>query len=392
MTVTSAPRSSVTSDQLYHRAVKCLPGGNTRSTLFVPPHPPYAASGRGCVVVDVDGHEVLDLQGNYTALIHGHARREIVEAAVSAIQDGSCFSLPTSSEVELAEELSRRIASGERWRFTNSGTEAVMMALRLARRATGRPLILRFAGCYHGSYDGALEPGPAGEGRDVISVPVGDADAVRAAFEQHGERIACVLFDAMPNRAGLRPAAPEFVAFLRQETDRYGSLLVLDEVITFRIAFGGLQSLYALRPDITTLGKVIGGGFPVGAFGGRADLLERFDPARSEALVHGGTFSANPVSMRAGLVSLQLLTEDEISRINALGDRLRTELCELGWTVTGRGSLFRIHARDPAALWWRLYAGGLMIAANGLGAISTAITDAEIDRALTVFEQLKVAE
>lgn len=390
---TSARPTQATSDELYARALACLPGGNSRTTYFVPPHPPYAVRGEGCVLADADGHEVLDFQGNYTTLVHGHARREIVEAASDAILKGASFGLPTAHEVDLAQELSRRVPGAERWRFVNSGSEAVMMGLRLARFHTGRPLILRFNGCYHGTYDGALEPGapgvPAAVGQQVISVPGGDKDAVRKALDDHGGRIACVLFDAMPNRAGLVPAATEYVRWLREETNRRGILLLLDEVITFRIAYGGIQSLYGLRPDITVLGKVIGGGFPIGAVGGRAAVMGRFDPRTSGHLAYGGTFSANPVSMRAGLASLKLLTVAEIERINGYGDRLRHGLSERGWAVTGRGSLLRIHTQDPAALWWRLYGEGVMIAANGLIAVSTAMDHSTVERALTAFDRVE---
>jgi glutamate-1-semialdehyde 2,1-aminomutase len=321
--------------------------------------------------------------------VHGHARAEVVAAATRAIQDGSCFSLPTAHEVELAAVLGRRIPAAEKWRFTNSGTEAVMMALRLARTATGRELVVRFDGCYHGSYDGALAPGargvPSALADAIVSIPVGDSQALLRTLEERGEEIACVLFDAMPNRAGLEPATREFVSMLRRETAGRDILLVLDEVITFRIAPGGIQSRYELRPDITTLGKVIGGGFPIGAVGGRAELMDLFDPRLSGHLVHGGTFSANPVSMQAGLAALELLTASEIERINGLGDRLRHELVRQGWYATGRGSLLRIRASDQTTLWWRLYEEGVMIAANGLAATSTAMDDTQIDRAVAAF-------
>src|SRR5688572_24441281 len=204
------------SDRLYDRARRHLPGGNSRTTVFVEPHPPYALRGYGCYVEDVDGHETIDLQNNYTALIHGHNQAAVSEAAERAIAAGSCFGLPTESEVEMAELLSRRVGWATRWRFANSGTEAVMMAIRLARAATGRPGIVRFRDAYHGSYDAAMMPGvpgvPEAVAADIHPVPLGDLDAVRAVLDEHGERIAAVLFDAMPNRAGLRPAEPEFVA------------------------------------------------------------------------------------------------------------------------------------------------------------------------------------
>jgi glutamate-1-semialdehyde 2,1-aminomutase len=387
--MSSSNLTSSISDELYQRALEHLPGGNSRTTVFVAPHPPYAVRGEGCHLFDADGREVLDLIGNYTALIHGHAHPAIVAAAVAAINDGASFNLPTPYEVELATELSRRVPAGERWRFTSSGTEAVMIALRLARAATGRDVVLRFDGCYHGSYDGALAPGAAGVPRAlaeaIISIPVGDRDALIEVLKARGDELACVLFDAMPNRAGLIPATDEFVALLREETRRRGILLIHDEIITFRVALGGLQSLYGLEPDITTLGKVIGGGHPIGAVGGRADLMDIFDPRSPDHLVHGGTFSANPVTMRAGLAALELLTAEEIDRINALGDRLRHELRERGWKVTGRGSLLRIHSNDPPGQWWRLYAAGVMIAGNGLAAISTAVDDADLERAVAAF-------
>jgi glutamate-1-semialdehyde 2,1-aminomutase len=392
LTIGAQP-TQATSDELYAHALACLPGGNSRTTYFVPPHPPYAVRGEGCVLIDADGHEVLDFQGNYTALVHGHARREIVEAASDAIREGASLGLPTAHEIDLAQELSRRVPSGERWRFASTGTEAVMLALRLARFHTGRPMVLRFNGCYHGTYDGALEPGapgvPEAVGRQVISVPSGDEKALRDALDDHGTSIACVLFDAMPNRAGLVPAAPEYVRWLRDETNRRGILLLLDEVITFRIAYGGIQSLYELRPDVTILGKLIGGGFPIGAIGGSADIMGGLDPQAPSHLAYGGTFSANPVSMRAGLASLKLLTEPEIERINRYGDRLRHELDAQGWRVTGHGSLLRVHTEDPVALWWRLYKAGLMIAANGLMATSTAMDDSTVERAQAAFDLVR---
>jgi glutamate-1-semialdehyde 2,1-aminomutase len=381
-----------TADRLHERALASLPGGNTRTTVFVPPRPPYAARGEGCELIDVDGRRVLDLLNNYTALVHGHARAEVVEAAVGALRGGSCFGLPTEDEIALAERLRARIPSAARWRFTNSGSEAVMMAIRLARAATGRSAILRFQGAYHGSYDAAMQPPargvPASVEGEIVTVAFGDGDGLQAALAEHGPRLACVLFDAMPNRAGLRPATPEFAHALREQTRRHGVLLVQDEVITLRVSFGGLQSRYGIEPDITTVGKVIGGGFPIGGVGGREELMSLFDPRLPDPVVHPGTFSANPVSMRAGAVALDLLTAEEITRINGLGDRLREGLARRGWDVSGQGSLLQVRAEDQQGLWWSLYAEGVLIAANGLICTSTAMDETSIERALGAFDRV----
>jgi glutamate-1-semialdehyde 2,1-aminomutase len=380
-------------DALYERALRRLPGGNSRSTVFVAPHPPYALRGEGWRLRDVDGHELIDLQGNYASLVHGHAFPPAVRAAQEALAAGPAFGLPTAAEVELAERLTVRLPWAERWRFAGSGTEAVMMAVRAARAATGRGGLLRFAGCYHGSWDAVTQPGapgvPASARQDVVTLPVGDERAFLAALEEHGERPACVLLDLMPNRAGLRPATPAFAALVREQTERRGIVLILDEVITFRLSTGGLQELYGIEGDIVVLGKLIGGGLPTGAIGGRAAQMDVFDPRRGDAVAHGGTFSANPVSLHAGLVALDALDAAAIARINGLGERLRAGLAELGYTVTGRGSLLKVHVPDPAELWWRLYHAGVLIALGGLMCVSTPMDDAVIDRVLAAFERVR---
>ena len=379
-------------DVLRRRALAVLPGGNTRTTVFVPPHPPYAVRGEGCEIVDADGARVLDFLNNYTALVHGHARPEVVQAAVGAVEDGSCFGLPTEHEIALAERLRDRIPAAAKWRFANSGSEAVMMAIRLARGATGRSGVVRFQGAYHGSYDAAVQPPmrgvPPSVAGEIITLPTEDGEALASALERHAGQVACVLFDAMPNRAGLRPASQEFVARLREETRRHDVLLVQDEVITLRAARGGIHSMYGIEPDIITVGKVIGGGFPIGGLGGAEELMALFDPRRPDPVIHSGTFSANPVSMRAGAVSLDLLTNERIEQINDLGDRLRLALAERGWDVSGQGSLLQVRAPDQKRLWWALYREGLLIANNGLMCVSTAMGDAELTRALTAFDRV----
>jgi glutamate-1-semialdehyde 2,1-aminomutase len=388
---TEAPTAQI----LYERALRSLPGGNSRSTLFVAPHPPYAARGEGYEIVDVDGHRVIDLQNNYTALIHGHAFGPVVQAAAAALAEGSAFGLPTPCEIELAECLAGRVGWAGRWRFANSGTEAVMMAVRAARAATGRDGLLRFANCHHGSWDAVVRRGshgvPASAQRDVLTMALGDGEAFLAALDEHEGRLAAVLLDLMPNRAGLQPLPASFVKLVREQTARRGIALVIDEVITFRLAPGGLQSLYGVEGDLIALGKMIGGGFPVGAVGGRAAFMDVFDPRRPDAVAHGGTFSANPVTMRAGLAALQAFGLADIQRIDALGDRLREGLRERGWSVTGRGSLLQIGSQDPTALWWRLYEAGVLIAGNGLVCISTPMDEQVIERVLGAFERVGAA-
>lgn len=376
-------------DALYERALGVLAGGNSRTTVFVPPHPPYAVRGEGWRVFDLDGHELVDLQCNYASLVHGHAFAPAVNAASEALAEGSAFGLPTPAEVEFAELLAQRLPWAPRWRFAGSGTEAVMMAVRAARAASGRDRLLRFDGSYHGSWEGVVPHGspgvPEAAQRDTVTVPVGDERAFLAALDEHGEHLACVLFDLMPNRAGLRPAAPRFASLVREQCTQRGIALVLDEIITFRLGVGGLQERYGIEGDLVVLGKAIGGGLPIGAIGGREEWMDIFDPRRPEAVAHGGTFSANPVSLRAGLAALRALDSTTIERIDALGERLRVGLRELGCTVTGRGSLSKVHVADPIELWWRLYRAGVLIAGGGLMCVSTPMDEAVIDHALAAF-------
>jgi glutamate-1-semialdehyde 2,1-aminomutase len=357
--------------------------------LFVEPHPPYAQRGEGWRLVDVDGHELIDLHGDYSALVHGHAYAPVVEAAAEALAEGSAFGLPTASEVELADELAGRVPWAERWRFTGSGTEAVMAAVRAARACTGREEVVRFAGCYHGAWDALSQPGargvPEGVRSGVLTLPLGDGDAFVAALEEHDGRVACVLLDLMPNRAGLRPADRSFVELVREQTRERGIVLILDEVITFRMARAGMQSLYGIEGDIVTLGKLIGGGLPVGALGGRADLMDVFDPRGPESVALAGTFSANPVSMRAGLKALEELDTSEIQRIGALGETLRSGLREHRYEVAGAGSLCKLHAPELPDLWRRLYREGVLVGMDGLMCVSTAMDHSVVERALAAF-------
>ncbi|MFF5988483.1 aspartate aminotransferase family protein [Prauserella flavalba] len=368
-------------DLLFARATAAMPGGNTRSTVFVPPHPPYAVTGRGCVVTDANGHEVYDCNNNYTSLLHGHAHPEIVRAAREAVGQGSAFGLPTESEIDLAELLRERTGI-PRWRFCNSGTEAVMMAVRAARAATGRGRVIRFHGSYHGTYDGVVGADAAGVPQAVaeqsILLPQDDPVAFEHAMATHGHETAAVLLDLMPNRAGLRPVSRAMAELVRKRTAEHGALLIIDEVITFRLGNSGLRERYDVEPDLTTVGKVIGGGFPVGAVGGTAEVMDSFNPLGGATVSWGGTFSANPVSMRAGLTALRLFDAGAVKRLNALGDQLRDELATAGLAVNGTGSLVRLLVDDYPRAWWDLYRAGVLVGTNGLIALSTAMTDDDV--------------
>lgn len=294
------PESCPQSQALFDRAQKVMPGGNTRTTVYMDPFPIYAQSGEGCRIRDVDGNVYYDCINNFTSMIHGYAQPETVAAVNAQLPLGTAFGAPTISEIELAELLVDRLPSVEQIRFTNSGTEGVMMAIKAARAFTNRSKIVKIEGAYHGSYDFAevsldSMPGnwgdvpasiayakgtPQGVLDDVIVVPFNDIEAIKATFSMHGHEIAGVLIDPMPNRAGLIPARKDYLEAIVETAHQSGSLVIFDEVISFRLGYSGAQGLWGIIPDLTSLGKIIGGGFPVGAVGGRAEVMAVFDPTR----------------------------------------------------------------------------------------------------------------
>lgn len=360
-----------------------MPGGNTRSTVYVPPHPPYAASGQGAVVVDENGHAVIDCNNNYTSLIHGHANAQVLDAAFGAARQGTAFGLPTKYEVNMAECLAARTGI-EQWRFCNSGTEAVLMMLRAARAYTGRDVIIRFEGSYHGTGDDVADqssPGVARSAREsVIVLPQGDLQALTSTLDRQGSTIAAILIDLMPNRAGLRPASPEFVSELRKLADEYGALLAIDEVISLRLHWSGFHKHYGVEPDLISVGKIIGGGFPAGALGGREDILRKFRPGERNPIMWGGTFTANPVTMAAGLTAMQLYDKAAVTALNTAGERLRAQLQSAGIVANGFGSLLRLQVEDTKSLWWSLYNNGVLAGTNGLLSLSTAMTEDQLQQ------------
>lgn len=414
------------SEELYQRALKVLPGGVSRNTVLRRPHPAYAVRGQGCRVWDVEGVERIDFANNMASLVHGHAHPAIVAAVSDQLGRGTAFTMATEQEVAYAEHLCAR-GGFDRIRFVNSGTEAVMSCLKAARAFTGRPKIAKVEGAYHGLYDYAeisqtAQPAnwgeidspasvpvahgtPASALDDVVVIPFNDLPRARAILDRHAEELACVLLDPLPHRVGLIPASADFVRALREWCVARGAVLVFDEVITFRSSYGGAQTWYDVRPDLTAMGKIIGGGFPVGALAGKAEVMEVLNPLAPKVLFpHSGTFSANPVTMVAGHTAMRLFDGSEVERINALADLARARIAEAAILagapacVTGAGSMFRVHMKaEPPQDYRTNYSGpaetarlrvmldhlfdhGILMINTCTGAISTPMTEREIDR------------
>ena len=383
---------------IFERAAGVLPGGSTRTTVYTPPYPPYLVSGQGLRIRDVDGNEYRDFLGNYTSLILGHAHPAVVEAVETQIRRGSAFGAPTEAEVALAEELCRRLPSVEQVRFTNSGTEATMFAIRAARAFTGRPCIATFERSYHGTHDAVMD-GAAGVPDAVagltVKLPWDDPGGIEAVLHGREHDVAAILIEPVQGAGGVREASPSFLAFLRELADRIGALLVFDEIISFRVGPSGGQGRAGVRPDLTTLGKIIGGGYPLGAFGGRADVMAQFDARRPGALSHGGTFNGNPVAAAAGLATLSQLTPDAYAELDRrrrqLSAAVQEEIDRLGLDagIAAVGSLFQVFGRttesavapgaDHSDLFLGLLLEGFYLAPRGMGALPTVATDADVD-------------
>ena len=340
------------SQTLWDRALKRIPGGvnsPVRAFRGVGGEPFFVNKASGCTITDVDGRDYIDFVGTWGPAILGHAPQVVIEAIRETATHGTSFGIPNPLEIEMAETICRLVPSIEKVRMTNSGTEAVMSAIRLARGATGRERIVKFEGCYHGHVDsllvkagsGALtlgQPDSAGIPSSLASltstVPFNDLEALRAVFQEHGSEIAAVILEPVPANAGLYLPEPGFLEDVQQLCRSHGALLIFDEVMTgFRLAPGGAQEIYGITPDLTTLGKVIGGGLPVGAFGGRADIMDQLAPLGP--VYQAGTLSGNPIALAAGLAQLR-----EMERIGGwqLLERLGLQLEE---------SMRRVIARKP---------------------------------------------
>lgn len=428
------------SEQLFEKALKVLPGGVSRNTIFRKPHPFYADKGEGCYVTDVEGVTRIDFANNMASLIHGHAYPGIVNSVSAQLAKGSCFTMATEAEIDYAELLCERVPSFDKIRFVNSGTEAVMAMLKASRAYTSKAKIAKVEGAYHGAYDYAevsQTANPSNWGdidkpnstpvavgtpikalEDVVVIPFNDVERAINILNQHKDDIACILVDLLPHRVGLIPASNEFINALHKWTRDNKSLLVFDEVITFRTNYSGAQQNYDVSPDLTALGKVIGGGFPAGALAGCDEVMKVLDPTEPKVLLpHSGTFSANPITMTAGFAAMKDFDQAAVTKLNDLAIYAKKEITKviddigINACVTGAGSMFRVHLKAQPPKNYReayvdktesalitklldhLFENGVMLINTCSATLSTAMSKKEIDHLVSAlksgFEILK---
>lgn len=402
---------------LADRARAVMPGGDTRSVTYYRPYPSYVASADGTQLRTVDGETLLDALNNYTQSVLGHAPETVVDGVCERFRAGNGIAAPTEPAVELAELLVERVPSVDQVRFCNSGTEATMNAIRAAMAWTGTERICKIDGGYHGTHDvvevSVTSDGRAHEGipraaeRRVQTVSYNDVEQLKATFEVVGDELACLILEPILGVGGMIPATDEFLRTARDLTAEADVPLIFDEVMSFRLAPGGAQQRRGVEPDLTALGKLIGGGLPVGAVGGRTELMEQFHP-ETGTVDHSGTFNANPATMAGGVSTLTELDAGTIDTLNRRGNHLRDRLQRVGnqsahrITITGEGSLFQVHFTDEpvrdrrsstagneksAELFHAMRRDGVFLAPRGMGNLSVPMDDAAIDRLVTAFEQ-----
>ena len=373
------------SERIYRQARKVIVGGVSRNTVFRKPFPNYANQASGCYITDIDGTVRADFANNMAALIHGHAFPPVIDAVIEQLRKGTAYTLASEIEVAFAKHLTHRVKGFERIRFVNSGTEAVMAMIKASRAYTGRPKIAKAEGTYHGTYDFAevsqtANPSNWGDvenpssvplaygtpecvAKDVVIFPYNDIERTMAILDRQAGQIACVIIDPVPHRVGLMQGSIEFIEAVYNWTRKNGALLVFDEVVTFRVGYGGAQEKYSVLPDLTAMGKIIGGGFPVGAVAGRTDVMKVFDPHEKNLLLpHSGTFSANPITMTAGYTAMKYFDKKAVAKLNALTDKAISQirevikLTDVPVSITGAGSMFRMHLRQtPPATYREAY-------------------------------------
>ena len=365
-------KTKINSERIFKRAKEVLTGGVSRNTIFRKPHPYYVAKAEGSYIEDVEGNIRVDFANNMASLIHGHSHPKIIEAVTQQMKKGSAFTMGSEIEVSYAELLSERNKSFEKIRFMNSGTEAVMTMIKAARAYTGKSKIAKAEGTYHGTYDFAeisqtSNPSNWGEISSPNSVPVvegtpksvldevvifhfNDIERTINTLDKFADEIACVILDLVPHRVGLIPATKDYVEAIYKWTRENNTLLVFDEVVTYRANFSGAQENYTVQPDLTALGKIIGGGFPIGALAGKSEIMSVLDPTQKILKhPHSGTFSANPISTTAGYVAMDMFNRESVERLNNLTNIAKKQINEsikiadISACITGVGSMFRIH-------------------------------------------------
>lgn len=352
------------SEQLYKEAVDYLPGGVNSPVRAFKPYPFFVEKAKGSKLYDVDGNEYIDYCLGYGPVIMGHANDKIVKEATKQLQLGTDYGVPSQQEIELAKEVVKRVPCAEMVRFANSGTEATMSAIRLARAITGRNKIIKFEGAYHGAHDAVLvksgsgavgqpdSPGvPVDATKNTILVPFNDEDAVKKIIDDNKDEIACIITEPVMGNIGCVPPKEGFLQFLREITEENDIIFIIDEVITgFRIAKGGAQEYYNVTPDLVTFGKILGGGFPIGAIAGKREYIEQFAP--SGKVYQAGTFSGNPMSISAGLATMDLLTDKFYKDLHDKGEYFRSGIrnvlskLDIPYQVTGVESMTEVYFTD----------------------------------------------
>lgn len=417
------------SRRLHEEACKYMPGGDTRTATFFLPFPNFIKYGDGAYMYDEDGFRLLDFQNNYTSLIHGHAHPETVEAVREQIVKGSAYTAPFEKQIELSKLLTQRFPSVDMIRYTNSGTEANMHALRIARAYTGKAKIIKTEGGYHGTtdvFEASVDPNikkagtldqikaiPESRGvsenalKDVLVVPFNDIERTKKMIEEHHQETACIIIEPIMGSAGQITPDLEYLKFLREITKQYHIVLIFDEVVTGRLSLGGAQKFYGVTPDLTTMGKIIGGGTSVGAFGGKQEIMQMYDP-REKKMYHSGTFNGNAVTMAAGLAAMKAYNQEAVDYVNGLGTVFKEgvlkiyERLGLNMKISGAGSIYNIlftdkgvkNYRDVAAaheelnkvLYMSLLTKGVFDAERGMFCMSTAMTKEDLRFGLDALE------
>ena len=418
------PRSA----ELHEKATKFMPGGDTRNSTYWNPFPVYITDGLGTTITDADGNKRTDFVSNMTTLILGHRPEGVIAAVAEQVKHGLSFPTPSPSVVRWAELMCERVPSLDKVRFVNSGTEATLNAIRAARALSGKQKLVKCEGAYHGNHD-AIQisvvppldkagdadspeavkafPGISETATDDIFItPYNDIVAAERIIREHADELAAVIVEPVNGQCGMVAGKPEFLEGLRRVTDELGIILIFDEVIAFRIARGGAQDYYGITPDLTCFGKVIGGGMPVGAFGGREDIMSMWDPSGDGPTVqHAGTFNGNPMTAAAGIATLEALTPEKYEYLDALGESLRTKLralfaeLEVPMGVTGIASLFalqftptevvdyRTYTTNDKAMLETMFVGllneGFLMSNRCAGNVSTVHTEDDVDAFVT---------